>query len=360
MTTLRPHQSLTADAVPALPRLLVLLGQWVELAEVDRRCFLAMAEELGATSTVIEQSTIGLSAHFRDLALAAEAQTARVEQVATMARTIEVANDRMPMTEATGFVAGVLSEAIDGLLTVASQAARMTTALEDVTREVAAIETCVTRIEAINRQTRFVALNAAIEAQRAESAGGTFMVIARELKELSNEMNATSHMVQERISLASRGVTAAQGVLTTIAQADGAALGATRQRLGAVIDGMVAQNRALTAILTEARDAASGIDAIVAKLITGTQFQDRTSQHLNHVIEALGALGEATGTLLAQTLAEQPGLTPEVDAHGGLPQRLLQRQSLSSVRQRFLAKLLQQTVDETSHEPAAGGDIELF
>jgi len=78
-----------------------LLAQWVELGEIERRAFIAMTEEVTASSRLIEDSTVTLSAQFRHLAEAAESQTARVERVAAIARMIEVEGRPMPLAEAT-------------------------------------------------------------------------------------------------------------------------------------------------------------------------------------------------------------------------------------------------------------------
>ncbi len=337
-----------------------LLAQWVDLGEIERRAFIAMTEEVSASSRLIEDSTVTLSAQFRHLAEAAESQTARVERVAAIARMIEVEGRQVPLAEATAFVESMLGRAVAGLLDAAAQAGRMLKALDEVTREVRGVEQCVTRIEAINRQAQFVAINATIEAHRAEGAGGTFKVIAHELKELAKETNATSRLVHERITAAGRGVSAAQADLARIAGTENAGIADSQARLAAVMAGMVEQNRALSETLEEARGAAAGIDAIVDGLVTGTQFQDRTTQHLTHVIEAMGVISEATAALQADTMRALPALTPNVSADGPLLRRMLAQQSLSSVRQRFLNRLLHDEAAADVHDDAGAGDIELF
>ncbi|NKC31269.1 methyl-accepting chemotaxis protein [Falsiroseomonas selenitidurans] len=336
-----------------------LLRRWLELSEIERRAFLAMVEEVTASAGLIERSTIGLSAHFRDLAEAAESQAGRVARIAGIAATIEVAGAPLPMLEATRFVETALVQSIDAMGEVAGQAGRMAQALAAVEAEVAGAEQCVARIEAINRQARFVALNAAIEASRAAGAGGTFRVIAMELKALSQETDTTSRLVRDRIVAVARGVRGAQAELQAIAARDGQAEAATRARLEAVLAGMAGQHRALAAVLEEAHVAAAAMEGTVAQLVTGTQFQDRTSQHLNHVIDALGALGEATEALQRETRAAAPALDVAVAPDAALLARMLDRQSLSSVRQRFLARLLDDGA-AMAETPEAAGEVELF
>ncbi|WP_439598645.1 methyl-accepting chemotaxis protein [Falsiroseomonas sp.] len=356
---------LQAQAALAEPReamadpKLELLRRWLELGEIERRAFIAMTEELTASAGLIEQSTIELSGRFRELADAAETQGGLVTRVAGIVETIQVAGEAVPMVQATRFVETALLQAIEALGQVSDQATRMVQALAEVTAEVVGAEQCVARIDTINRQTRFVALNAAIEAQRAEGAGGTFKVIAMELKELSQETDTTSRLVRERIAAVARGVRGAHAELQAIAGRDRSAEAATRARLDAVLEGMVAQNQALAAVLAEAVTASTAMAGTISHLVTGAQFQDRTTQHLTHVTDAIGALGEATEALQGDSRAAVPELGGAIAPDAALLQRMLDRQSLSSVRQRFLARLL----DDSGAAPeahAAGGEVELF
>ena len=206
--------------MPAAP-LTDLLGRWLDLGEIERRAFIAMAEELTASATLIEQSTTDLSARFRELATGADVQTGLVERVAGIAKTLTVAGEAVPVAEATRFVGQALAQAVQALDQVAAQAGHMVQALDQAAAGVAGAEQCVTRIEAINTQARFVALNAAIEAQRAEGSGGTFRVIAHELRDLARETDATSSQVRERIAAVAGGVRDAHARLAAIAEAKG-------------------------------------------------------------------------------------------------------------------------------------------
>jgi methyl-accepting chemotaxis protein len=337
-----------------------LLRRWLELGEIERRAFLAMAEEVSQSSALIEQSTLDLSARFRELAAAAEAQTGRVRRVAALAEAVELPGERLPMSEAVRVVELALDRAIAALGEVAAQAGAMVQALDGVAAEVAGAEHCVSRIEAINKQARFVALNASIEAQRAEGSGGTFKVIAQELRDLAQETDKTSRLVRERIMAVTRGVAAAHRDLQAIATADRSAAAATRARLNQVLAALVAQNREVTAVVAEAAGASAEIGATIARLVTGAQFQDRTTQHLTHVIEALGALGEATEALQGETRRTLPGDLPQGAPDPALLARMLERQTLSAVRQRFLARLLDDRATVPEAAPDSGGDIELF
>ncbi len=336
-----------------------LLLRWLELGEVERRAFRAMTDELSGCLTDVESSTVALSGGFRELADAAEAQAERAQAVARLAETVIVEGAAMPLAEAVAVVERGLAQGLAALAQVAAQAGRMAVVLSAVEQDVANAEQCVARIEAINKQARFVALNATIEAHRAEGAGGTFKVIAQELKELSQETDTTSRLVRDRIASVAGGVRQAHAELRSIAALQEGDDSLARHQLQAVMAGILQQNAALGSVLAEAEDASAGMATVVSRLITHTQFQDRTSQRLTHVMDALGVIGEATGQLQQECAPLLPEGSRQIGLETDLLQRLLSRQSLSSVQHRFLAQLLGDQPAPASVAPAAG-DVELF
>jgi methyl-accepting chemotaxis protein len=345
-----------------------LLGRWLELSELERRAFVAMARELTATSSVIEHSAVDLSHRFQSLAEHAKAQVARVESVTAAARSVHVGGEEIALSDATHFIEDVLVKVINTVLAVSKNAMRMVYSLDDVTVEVDGAGKCVTELQAINRQTRFLALNAAIEASRAGKNGAAFEVIAREIRELSNQTEKTVGAVSGRIDAISGSVHRSHDVLREIATVDMSEHIMAKDRLDALLTGIMAQNADFTAILSETADASAALSATIAPLVMGLQFQDRTAQYLAHVIEALGTLGEAGEALRQATHAAIPGVFTEGEVDRGWLDRLVEKQTLGAVRKRFLAHLINETpsvaVAETpSHDPdvaASGGDIDLF
>lgn len=336
-----------------------LLVRWLQLGEVERRAFLAMVDEINASSALIETSMLDLCARFRDLAGAATAQTARVERVAEIARTVDLHGKAIPIAEATGLVAEALREAIEGLRAASSQAATTVTALESMDRDVRDAEDCVKRIETINTKARFVALNAMIEANRAEGSPGAFQVIANEIKELSQETNSTSALVRDKIASIAVAVRTARQQLRSIAATDHSERDALNARLLAVLDGLTLQNRSLTDVLQEAVAASGDIDRTVSRLITGAQFQDRATQQLSHVSNAIEVLADISAGLRRETQAAVPGLDGDTEIESGMIDRLLGGQTLSAVRRRFFQRLGDDAAPHVA-EVDAGGDIELF
>ena len=327
-----------------------------------------MARELTATSFVVESSTIDLSQRFQTLAENARAQVLRVETIAATASSIEVGGQKVALVEATQFIEDVLVKVINTVLAVSKNAMRMVYSLDDITLEVKGAGKCVAELQAINRQTRFLALNAAIEATRAGKEGAAFAVIAREIKDLSNQTDATVSTVSNRIVSIADSLDRGHEVLREIASIDMSEHITDKERLDALLSGIVAQNADLSTILAETADASAALSATIAPLVMGLQFQDRTSQHLAHVVEALGTLGEAGEALRQVTHDAVPGTFTPGEVDQTLLERLVDKQTLGVVRKRFLAHLINElppneitVASATNSEAAAdGGDIDLF
>ncbi len=124
---------------------------------------------------------------------------------------------------------------INTVLAVSKNAMRMVYSLDDITLEVKGAGKCVAELQAINRQTRFLALNAAIEATRAGKKGAAFAVIAREIKDLSNQTDTTVSTVSNRIVSIADSVDRSHEVLREIATIDMSEHITDKERLDALL-----------------------------------------------------------------------------------------------------------------------------
>jgi methyl-accepting chemotaxis protein len=101
-------------------------------------------------------------------------------------------------------------------------------------------------------------------------------------------------------------------------------------------------------------------------MVTGIQFQDRTKQRLEHVVETLHVIDEAVQEIKSNTVAVIPELSELVPADMEWVNKLLERYTLSEVRERFVAQVMDgkpaQLPDlaPAASGPAQGGSVELF
>jgi methyl-accepting chemotaxis protein len=101
-------------------------------------------------------------------------------------------------------------------------------------------------------------------------------------------------------------------------------------------------------------------------MVTGIQFQDRTKQRLEHVVDTLKVVGEAVRELEATTRTAAPQLARSEPADLEWVKRLMDRYTMSDVRERFVAQVIDgkavsvQKQAPGANAPAEVGSIELF
>jgi methyl-accepting chemotaxis protein len=339
-----------------------LLARWLELSELERRAFLAMANEVAASSATIETSAVELGEQFQNLAACARNQADRVEAVISVAGSIAIGEEKVSLADATSFIEGILVRMIGTVLAVSKNAMRLVYALEEVSRDVGAAGTSVVQLQRINQQIRILALNAAIEAVRSGSDGGAFAVIAREIRTLASETDSTATVINERVGAVAASLARSQDVLRELATADMSEHIIAKERLDALLQGMVAQSKAFNEILADTAGASAELTATITPLVIGLQFQDRTSQQLAHVIDGMKTLTEVAQSLRDATHAVVPEAPGGVGIDQALLERMTARQTLGSVQKRFLAQLVEAAgAAGPAHERCtADGDIDLF
>ncbi len=123
----------------------------------------------------------------------------------------------------------------------------------------------------------------------------------------------------------------------------------------------------LTAVVSDAMKEAEVISADVTGMITGIQFQDRTRQRLEHVVDTLHVVDEGLEELKRSTEAWLPGPFDETSESVEWVAKLLDRFTLGDLRARFVTQILEgkqptealekKTIDDT---PSTSGTVELF
>ncbi len=341
-------------------RALDLLGNWLNLSELERRAFAALTEELSVSSELVEQSTIDLSNRFQQLVGIAQDQMGRVDQVIEAASSLVVDDQPVALDVALQSIEGTLQKAIETVLFVSKHAMRMVYMLEDVTRDVRGAERCSQQIETINRQARYLALNAAIEAARSGGSGGAFGVIANEMKQLAQATESTAVQVRDRIEAVRKGVQHAHDALGEIATVDMTDNIMAKERIDALLTGLLAQHTTFNAVLSQTAASSAQMAGTVGQLVTAMQFQDRTKQHIAQVIDTIsvleaGAQAAQRATHAAFPAQFQPGMIDQERLS-----RIIEVQKLGAMKARILQRLLGEPGAAGPADADSGGDVELF
>ena len=81
-----------------------------------------------------------------------------------------------------------------------------------------------------------------------------------------------------------------------------------KERLEVLLKALVRRNIGLEAVVADAVRESAAISADVDGMVTGIQFQDRTKQRLEHVVDTLQVIGQALEEIKSATAASVPEL----------------------------------------------------
>ena len=330
-------------AAPARPEgeLLTLLRQWASLAEVQQRVLGTIRSEVMLTSDYVETHANEVSARFQKLAQAAQEQTHRVGSLTAVANTVEIGDEKVPLSEIATLLSSTLNDIVGKIVMQSRNSMTMIYALDDVAKNLDEVESCVKHIDGINRQTNMLALNAMIEATRAGEAGAAFRVVADEVRDLSKSVAQLAAKMRAEIDGITRGIRESRATLQEVATVDMSPQVAAKERLDHLVAAMLERNQMIDGVIVDASHEAEVISADISRLVTGMQFQDRAKQRLEHVVDTLTVISDAVKNLEGNTGTVLPEPPKETAEQIDWIKQLAGRYTLGEVRARFVAQVIE-------------------
>lgn len=339
------------------------LREWMSLAVMQQRVIRSLADEIARTSGFVETEADDLSSRFRRLAASAQQQTARVDSLTRLAKGIEIDGELVPIDSITMLLENTLSDVVAKILMLSKDSMSMVYALHELNSNVTRVDAAMVQLSAINRTTNMLAMNARIEAERAGEAGKTFRVVAQELRELSKATGAVFVSMSNELNALTAGIASGQDTLQRVATIDMSENMLAREKLEVLLKALLHRGAKLEEIVAEAVGEAVSISADVDGMVTGIQFQDRTKQSLEHVVDTMDVINDAIEQIRVDTAAAVPSLA-ELEPDTTWVKNLLDRFKLSEMRERFVKEILDGRISERNGgAPDAktdGGSIELF
>jgi methyl-accepting chemotaxis protein len=344
-----------------------LLRRWMSLAGMQQRVIKALVAEIQQTSTFVETEADSLSGRFQRLAVCAEQQTARVESLSQLAVGIEVDGETVAIDKIAGLLEATLSDVVEKILLLSKDSMSMVYALSELNANVGRVDNCMTELNQINRTTNMLALNARIEAERAGIAGAAFRVVANEVRELSRTTQDLAVAMDGELKAVTDGIASGHATLQRVATIDMSQNLLAKDRLEVLMSSLIRRSDSLTQVVTDAIKEAEIISADVDGMVTGIQFQDRTRQRLEHVVDTLHVVDQALEELKETTGAHLPSTSGGSQMDVEWVKKLLDRFTLGELRARFVAQIIEgvsvsgaEEELEASSAPSSSGSIELF
>lgn len=378
MFGLKRAQPFAADAPPLAPAAapaphggepqpsqVALLQRWISLAEMQQRVLRVLAAEVTRTSNDVEAEADALSVRFRRLAASAEQQTVRVDSLTRLAGAVEVEDKAVPVIDIAGLLATTLESVVEKILMLSKDSMTMVYLLDEIGGCVDKVRNCMTRLDKINKTTNMLALNARIEVARAGEAGAAFRVVADEVRDLSSATQSLFTAMNTELNAVIEGVEGGKVTLKRVATVDLSDNILAKNRLEQLLAALVDRGHSLESIVASAVREAGQISDDVGGMVTGIQFQDRTKQRLEHIVDTLNVMGRALDDIRRETLTEIPEGAAGGEPDIGYIKDLLKDFTMSELRQRFVEQLVEgKPIDHpekgSSDHAVPGGTIELF
>lgn len=234
---------------------------------------------------------------------------------------------------------------VDSTVKTSKIAMGLVETMDTINTQVSTVLGILGEIEAISKQTNLLALNAAIEAARAGEAGRGFAVVADEVRNLSLRTDQFSQQIRENMASVHESLQRAHDAIHAVAAMDMNFALTSKQRIQDTMLRLEDVNQE-TAVAARAIDEhATQVSQEVNSAVTALQFQDMTSQLIDHARRRMEAVTAMLGAL-----------------HGSLSRGQLQAEDLDRARQslREAVERARAKLNPVGQKSMDSGDVELF
>lgn len=244
------------------------------------RGFATLLDDVRRARSLLGDAGPKLAATFQSL-------QSRVRDHVKLINTLSSALGGEAGTSSAGLVGGmqvIIDTFVSDLVAVSQQSMRIVERVTLMSEEVNSINKTAARVEEMANSTRFVALNAQIEANRTR-AGEVFKVVADETKQLAVEADHFSAEIRNAVDRCQSRLTETQSIVAALASHDMTVALRAQTNLTDTMKTLESANGELLVTLTV-------LDEQVNAAMTALQFDDILSQLLAGVEKRIGLLEE--------------------------------------------------------------------
>lgn len=186
----------------------------------------------------------------------------------------------------------VLDNFVQGTIKTSETCMSLVTHMDDINDCLNDIKRILSSIDAIAKQTNLLALNASIEAARAGEAGRGFAVVADAVRDLSNRTQEFSSEIRAHMGRMDQQVHLVEADVTKMASRDMTFALTAKQQADEAMGTLSAINEVVASGAVEASKIAEQVAREVDELVGGLQFQDMSTQLIDHVLTRNSAIEE--------------------------------------------------------------------
>lgn len=186
---------------------------------------------------------------------------------------------------------------LEALRVAAHHRSAVSNAIGGLDRHAAALHDMATDVSAIASQTDLLALNAAIEAAHAGESGRGFAVVAEEVRNLSGRSRDTGNSMIENVSEITEALRQVTDAVEKAGKEQDEALRSVESTVASVLSRFQDYSQRMQRTAMHVQKDAENIREEIGEILVSMQFQDRVSQILTHVRDALTSLADQVSTL---------------------------------------------------------------
>ena len=236
---------------------------------------------------LIEENISSLNMQFLTLANNSMNQAGIVEKVIKKTESLTVEGEEIKMTEFYELFNKAFSSSIEKIIFISQQSISMVYSLDDAMESIKDIQAFNTRIQAINKQTNLLSLNATIESARAGEMGKGFAVVADEVRHVSKEINKLSEEMSAKIQKVTDSVSNGYKILKEVATTDMSDNISIKRTLEGLMSSLLSQTKEFSDILTGTAEDSKNMSSSISGMVQKVQFQDKTTQFLENISSVL-------------------------------------------------------------------------
>jgi methyl-accepting chemotaxis protein len=309
--------------------------------------------ELGQVQSLLSEAIVSLTSSFNSMH---EHTRHQREVTVSVTSSSDSEQSRSRFDDFVKDTSAVMQRVVDNIVGNSKLGMELVELTDSIGARTQDIQSILSEIGSIAKQTNLLALNAAIEAARAGEAGRGFAVVADEVRDLSGRTSQFSQQINKVIQNMQVTVEQTEVAIQRMASHDLSFAVESKQSIEDIIATMESQGQSRAVAIGQLGGIADEVDIQVGRAVTALQFQDIVSQLLSHVGRRIDAIDDVSRHLgvLATTL-QRNAVTP--DAAGAL-------QSMQSETRR-VSERLQDMAQKTANSPVSQkemhrGEIELF
>lgn len=246
----------------------------------------------------------------------------------------------------------VMQRVVDSIVGNSKLGMELVEMTDGISRHAHEVETILSEIGGIAKQTNLLALNAAIEAARAGEAGRGFAVVADEVRDLSTRTGQFSQQIAKVMQSMRSSVKMTEDAIAKMASTDMTFALESKQQIETILGDIDGLNRQRASILASLGASAGTMEEEVGRAITALQFQDMLSQLLTHVSSRLNGVRRVMDGIQAFSEDTRAARTDTEIAQ--------LRDGVGRIRQTIEEIAVCTAANPVKQPQVTGGDIDLF